>query len=142
MASSNSRPRLSMEQRRDRRRRGRSAMVHRLSTESNASSRASPIRQGCIGSNAPPRLSLQQQRLNAAMTSNQQPTRPCTRSEMEAEDDLFETIERLIDEFLTRPGRRVPYTSTTRWTVHPGNVPDYTVVVTINQSSSPSPFSR
>jgi hypothetical protein len=60
-------------------------------------------------------------------------TRHCLRSETEAEDALFQQIETLIHRFLTRPNRRLPYHTTIRWTANPGTVPDYTVMIKIDQ---------
>ncbi len=76
---------------------------------------------------------------NVAASSVDPPPPPCPvcrRAEIEAEEDLFEQIEEMINRFLTVPGRRVPYNNIVRWTVDLGTIPDYSVVIIIRQPSS------
>ena len=60
---------------------------------------------------------------------------PYTRSEKQAEDELFQRIERLIRDFLNRPNRRYPYHRVLNWTLEDDPTVSYSVVVTINAPS-------
>ena len=63
---------------------------------------------------------------------------PYRRSEVEAEDTLFQAIQTLIHRFLTRPGRQYPYRTTMHWSADPRIVPDYSVMIKIDQPCSSS----
>ena len=57
---------------------------------------------------------------------------PYTRSERQAEDELFQRIERLIRDFLSRPNRRYPYHRIMEWTLPDDPTLHYCAVVIIN----------
>jgi hypothetical protein len=57
---------------------------------------------------------------------------PYTRSERQAEDELFQRIERLIRDFLSRPNRRYPYHRIMEWTLPDDPTLNYCAVVIIN----------
>ena len=61
---------------------------------------------------------------------------PHTLSERQAEDDLFQQIERLIRDFLCRPDRRSPYHRIMEWTVPDDPTLQYCAVVIINPPST------
>ena len=52
-----------------------------------------------------------------------------------AEEELVEQLKAIINEFMTRPGRRYSYDTTMRWTVDHSNEIHYTVIIKINQST-------
>ena len=60
---------------------------------------------------------------------------PCLHNESLAEEELIERLKEIINEFMTRPGRRHSYNTTMRWTVDHGNQINYSVVILINQPS-------
>jgi hypothetical protein len=53
-----------------------------------------------------------------------------------ADEGFVEQLKELVNGFLTQPGQRHPYNTIIRWTVDNGFVPDYSVVIYINQPSS------
>ena len=61
---------------------------------------------------------------------------PYTRSEKQAEDELFQRIERLIRDFLNRPNRRYPYHWIMEWTLPGEPTLNYSAVVIINPPST------
>jgi hypothetical protein len=61
---------------------------------------------------------------------------PYTRSERQAEDDLFQRIERLIRDFLSRLNRRYPYHRIMEWTLPDDPTLNYRFVVVITPPSS------
>ena len=61
---------------------------------------------------------------------------PYTRSERQAEDELFQRIERLIRDFLSRPNRRYPYHRIMEWTLPDDPALNYCAVVIINPPST------
>ena len=61
---------------------------------------------------------------------------PYTRSERQAEDDLFQRIQRMIRDFLSRPNRRYPYHRIMEWTLPNDPTLNYRAVVVI---APPSP---
>ena len=61
---------------------------------------------------------------------------PYTRSEKQAEDELFQRIERLIRDFLDRPNRRYPYHRIMEWTMGDEPTLNYSAVVVINPPST------
>jgi hypothetical protein len=60
---------------------------------------------------------------------------PCQHSESLIEEELIERLKELINEFMTRPGRRYSYKTTMRWTIDHGNEINYSVVILISQPS-------
>ena len=60
---------------------------------------------------------------------------PYTRSEKQAEDELFQRIERLIRDFLNRPNRRYPYHRILEWTLDEEPTLSYSADITINPPS-------
>ncbi|CAF3088210.1 unnamed protein product [Rotaria sp. Silwood2] len=94
------------------------------------------ITQSSMGSNTESSsVFLQQQPINQVTSSNSLLNEQCRRSEIEDEDDLMETIARLVHVFLSRPGRRQPYKTLFRWSTNCGTMPSYHVMVTIDQDS-------
>jgi hypothetical protein len=61
---------------------------------------------------------------------------PSTPSERQAEDDLFQGIERLIRDFLARPNRRHPYHRIMEWALADDPTLNYCAVVIINPPST------
>ena len=72
----------------------------------------------------------------AASTPQQQqsmPTMDMIRTEQAIEQELFDNIQRLVQEFLSRPNRHYPYYRVMRWTI--GDQPriEHMITVVINQ---------
>lgn len=57
-------------------------------------------------------------------------------SDEQDEEELTNTIERLIHEFLLRPSRRHPYRSFFRWTINDDTISRYNVILQIEQEPS------
>ncbi|CAF2844974.1 unnamed protein product [Rotaria sp. Silwood2] len=95
------------------------------------------ISERSVGSNTgSSSIFLQQQPMNQVASSNSSLIESCQHSNMKKEEeDLMETIERLIHIFLSRPGRRQPHKSFFRWTVNCGAIPSYHIMLTIDQDS-------
>ncbi|CAF4599366.1 unnamed protein product [Rotaria sp. Silwood2] len=84
-------------------------------------------------------LQQKQQPINQVTSSNSLLNEQCRRSEIEDEDDLMETIDRLVHVFLSRPGRRQPCKTLFQWSINCGTMPSYHVMVTIDQDSHSTP---